>query len=424
MHYELAFSSPFDIALSVGALLLLALPGSLPLLGLTGLAAAGALFWHMPVMLHHHYFLGLTGLAVAGGVAACALGAERERALYAPLRWMTILLYGAAAFHKMNPDFLAPVTGCGAQYLSSAMHRLGLQPPSPELAALGAWAGLAVELAIPCLLLVRKTRVAGVLLGTAFHAGLALMGYPRFSALMLALLPLFIDLRGLAPFGRRLAPAWTALRYCVLAAAAGYAVWKQFAPAARVPVEWVGGLDQALTAAILALCLSAPLIVLAAKPGRPERRLLRMNRWAIAVPALMALSALSPYLGLSTLQSFSMYSNLVTEGGRGNHVLLGATPALFDYQSDLVQIRSSSIAELQRYAEEGWTMPWVRLVRLVHYHLGGSTPIRIEYVRGGRIYIVDDARADHALSAPLPWFERKILSFRPIEIEGPRLCTF
>jgi hypothetical protein len=45
----------------------------------------------------------------------------------------------------------------------------------------------------------------------------------------------------------------------------------------------------------------------------------------------------------------------------------------------------------------------------------GISGIRIAYLRDGPLRVVDDATKDPVLAAPLPWWQRHLLAFRPVD---------
>ena len=60
------------------------------------------------------------------------------------------------------------------------------------------------------------------------------------------------------------------------------------------------------------------------------------NQFAVLI---LFLFGFQNYLGLATAGTFSMFSNLETEGGKSNHILLRSNPfELFPYQKELVEI--------------------------------------------------------------------------------------
>ncbi len=425
VHFGYAFSSLPDLALTAGAYTLLAYPTSLPLLALTGAARAAALFGHMPLPYHHQALSGLTGLAICLGAVASARGADRERYLFAPLRWTAILLYLVTALHKMNPEFFSPETGCGLKFLRGTLGLFGLPGGSSAWAPLlGGMLGIAAELSLPLLLLYRRTRLAGVGLGALFHFTMAALGYARFSALMLSLLVLFVDvdrLERLVPRSRR---GLRLIRLGLLVGGFAFAFW-QVDPTGRLPEPPLWPLDLALTWLTLAACLAVAgaVAVVFLRGGAAGAVSLRLAPAAALVPALVLLAGLSPYVGLGTLHSFSMYSNLKTEGEHRNHAFLGSWLEVFGYQRDLVEIRSANVPELQDFADRRRTIPWLHFVRTVQRHAALAPRVSVAYFRGGQLRDVADAARDPELAAPLPFLERKLLGFRAIEIEGPRLCS-
>lgn len=130
--------------------------------------------------MNHHYLMALLAglLACLPAARALSLDARRGRVVPGPVPFWTVALlrfqlaivyvYGAVA--KLNPDWLA-----GEPMLSTLLRRAPEVPDialllPPWLLAQGiAWAGIAVDLAIPLLLLCRGTVGWGLALAVAFH---------------------------------------------------------------------------------------------------------------------------------------------------------------------------------------------------------------------------------------------------------------
>ena len=83
-------------------------------------------------------------------------------------------------------------------------------------------------------------------------------------------------------------------------------------------------------------------------------------RWKIiwAMPALLVLNGMSPYLGLKTETSFSMFSNLRTEGKQPNHLFVPSWIKLTALQDDLVEVSASDNRVLQDYANSKSLLPY------------------------------------------------------------------
>jgi len=103
-----------------------------------------------------------------------------------------LLVYAVAAVAKMNTGFFDPGISCAAEMFSRLpwSHSSFLDGSWRIVASI--WATVAVEVALPVLLAVRRSRMIGLVLGGAFHAVLALTGNVPFSALALALYVVFL----------------------------------------------------------------------------------------------------------------------------------------------------------------------------------------------------------------------------------------
>jgi hypothetical protein len=127
---------------------------------------------------------------------------------------------------------------------------------------------------------------------------------------------------------------------------------------------------------------------------------------------------------LKTVASYSMFSNLHTEGGETNHLLrmVNALQVL-PYERDVVTVVNVSAPRGSDVRAAGWmrerppqVVPWLELRRVAAlWRDVGLTGVRVEYIRDGAPHIVEDAEADPELSAPMPWWQRKLLAFRAVD---------
>ena len=278
------------------------------------------------------------------------------------LRLQAVLLYAAAALAKLNTGFLDPVTSCAGPLAA----QLAFFDPSllggrwhvaPAIAAtLIAEAGLAVTLAIP------RTRVIGVVAGAGFHAALALAGNVPFAAYAVALYVAFLS-PALLPRWR---VPWWGLALVLLAAR----------PAASVADP---AAVRDLLQVVLRIAVAAGLLVFAAGVLRRARgrrhapasgRLRSMQAAYVAAAMVLAVNAASPYLGLKTEASFAMFSNLQTEPGHWNHVLVPEAVRVFGAQDELVRIESATAVTLERRRRAGILMVRAELERYLRQHPG------------------------------------------------------
>lgn len=294
------------------------------------------------------------------------------------LRVSLIVLYAAAALAKMNPGYFDEQVSCAAAMVPGVVWFAPELIDAPWLLAPAGWSGLLVEVTLPLLLVAPRTRVAGLVLGTAFHLVLAFAGNVPFTSLILAFYVAFL------PPG-----ATTQMRHVALVRRPSWAgAWAWPAVIATLATLWVlGGIatDTEPTAqttavawgtrlVVLALVLAGAMLTLAVRRtpgrrGRPERLRLRLGHPAfVAGVALLVLNAASPYLGLKTESAFTMFSNLQTEAGDWNHAFVPEAVRVFGYQDELVTVTASNDPQLLRRTSRGTRMVRYELERYLRRH--------------------------------------------------------
>lgn len=458
--WSLWVETPASLALAVAATLVLATPGAL--LPLTGLFAAQV--WvvgrEMPHTSNHLLLSGIVGTLGLLAIGACYLrtrGAPDPGAVYRafapPARLILLIVFFVAGFDKLNADWFHPQVSCGAAFYKVVSTRVPFLPAGRWAESSTIIGAIAIELAVPFLLLSRRSRLVGILLALVFLYAVGISGFFNFAAITAALLALFAPsntgdllragceriafcarLRSLA----RSSPVRRA-RWLVLLVVSGVAIvvalsrpWAGYVaqpllvrelssgrrPAISYPFEagwWVYGLG--LAAALL----------FAIRSGSPRwptaRSLLAHPVPALAiVPVLALLNGVSPYLGLKTETSFAMFSNLRTET-TSNHLLVRRSIDVLGLQSDLVTIESSTDDQLQQIAERGYLLPLSELQAYVRARTQASGPdFAVTYARKGRRRSVERAGRDPELSRQGPVLARKLAVFRPVSAEGPNPC--
>jgi hypothetical protein len=380
-----------------------------------------------------HVFLTAT---IVGG---WLLAAARSRALPSAAAWLRafepalrlqlIVIYAWAFWHKLNVDFFDVDKSCGVELFRRVCERVPLieTPTAPWALHAAVWATVVVEGLLPVLLVPRRTRNVALVLGVGLHFVCGLSMFYDFSMTMLALLFLFapgdlaralsetpaLDLRARLGLGER---AWTALVTAV--AVAGILVSR----AVVTTMYNVFALAWWLLPIGFAIAGWTMLRRRLAQP--PARELLRVDPRMALFPALVLLNGACPYLGSKTETSFAMYSNLRTEGGVTNHLLLPRPLGLFGYQTDLVTIERSSDPELEELAREGLPVPfYVLRKRVWEAASAGATGIEVSYARGGRPFATSAAEREPDLNEAPSWFERKFLRFRKILPMDANVCA-
>ncbi|MFZ6002395.1 MAG: hypothetical protein ACOYXM_00535 [Actinomycetota bacterium] len=426
--------------LTIGIALALVRPGAV--LPLAVLAAGGLItMWEEAPLLGNHWLLaGFVNvailLAVGVGVARGRAGdrADLAHRLFPVARLCLVGFYMFAAFSKLNSAFFDRSVSCAVFFFRESTDSLGLGAVQLDGASWLEWVVIigtvAIELAIPVLLVVQRTRHAGVVLGLVFHAVLALdrtHQFFDFSAVLYALFVLFLPTSAGTWVAERIGSirARLALRGEGLAERVHLGLVAVPTVLSLLVVLDVATLDRGADigwwpwqgSAVLVIGMTGAFL---RQNGSPEPRYLRPHHLAFAVvPLLVVLNGLTPYLELKTGYGWNMYSNLRTVDGDSNHLLVRRTLPLTDEQSDLVEILSTSSPGLRHYAQADYALTWRQLRQFLAVH----PDVRISYRRGGRTVSLERASDDPELVDAAPEWREKVQLFRAIDLREPERCV-
>ena len=305
----------------------------------------------MPGVGSHRLLLLVVAVVVLAHLGVSTLRARRlpdpaaAVAQLAPfLRASLVVVYASSALAKLNGSFLDPTTSCAI-----GMAR-GVVWFAPGLVS-GPWFGPAailgtvlVEATLPVLLLTRRTRLVGLVVGAGFHVVLALAGNVPFSAVCLALyvafLPRDVVERWRPAPGPRVPVAGRGALVAVLAA--GWLVGAALGPVDPSPglLGRPSGLvsptlGTATRLVVVAAVAAGVVALVRSRRGAPEPPPERPAAWG-PVPVLgvvvLVINAMCPYLGLKTDTSFEMFSGLRTEPGAWNHLVVPEGVRVFGAQ--------------------------------------------------------------------------------------------
>ena len=386
-----------------------------------------------PMQSNHTIIKNFLLVAFLGSAAWHALRGSRWSDFFrdaAPVgRVLLLTMYFYGVFHKINEGFLDPSVSCAVVLWKAMPWPIHLLD-HPVIHYLAIYGTFAVEGVIVAMLLVRRWRHWGIILGVAFHGFIALSGfamYPAFSTLTIALHTLFLspeqaqrivrgeNYRGLIA-GLR---SWrgAVLLPTVMLLVAAFAIRRDFN---MVGLVWL---------ALAALIVGAILF-----PGKPvdhepvpasssEGALLWSRlTWLNAVSVLFFLSCALPYVGLKTAQTVNMFANLRLEGGLNNHLIMRALPMPFGYLDDLVEIREATGDRLMQAAARG-------KYGMVYYHLlhrlDRAPDAKVSFVRNGTLYEGQSAATlaeDISKTLHPAWF-RKWFHFQWVPLANPPKCS-
>ncbi|WP_205499833.1 hypothetical protein [Rufibacter psychrotolerans] len=336
-----------------------------------------------------------------------------------------IVLYFYAVFHKLNTGFLDTEFSCAVRFLLVQNNYYNILPSDKSLLILNIYATLVIESLIPLMLCIRKTRYLGILLGLVFHFIIAynpINGFYDFSAFVFALYFLFTS----NSFSNKIYTLYTkAIRRkvalknqllqfnlvnfilftfsIVFVLMLIYIYNKAFQDYFRHIIWTTFGLGY-ITVFILSM------------RGREkeEPKTFSVAHYSLLlIPIIVFVNGLCPYLGLKTESSYAMFSNLRTENGITNHLLVPASLQIFDYQKDVVEIVSSTEYHLQKKADEKKLVPYFQFRRFVRM----ERPEYVEYIRNGKraTFELSKASASHELFQKSNYFLEKVMYYRDFE---------
>ena len=434
-------SSWGQAVLALAAGLVLWRPGSVGPLTLLALAGVVTLWLEAPVLGNHWLLAGFVNVAILMAVGAGALRRrwsdrlDLANRLFPIARLCLLGFYAFASFAKLNSGFLDRATSCAVFYFDESTSSVGLGSlqlgGAPWLQLAVIVGTIAVEVSIPVLLVVRRTRHLGVVVGLVFHAVLAVdhsHQFFDFSAILAALFVLFLPPS---------AGVWVAER-------TGSARARLALVDARLPnvIHGAGAVIPVLAALAVAadrvdarealdlgwwpwqlwalVCVVATLRYLDQQPPPPSPRSLRPHHALfLLVPLLVVANGLTPYLELKTGFGWNMYSNLRTVDGESNHLVVRRTFPLTAEQSDLVEILDSDDPGLLRYAASDHALTW----RQLRTYLADHPEVRIRYRRGYDVVGLQHASNRPELVAPVPTWREKVQLFRAVDLRSPERCV-
>ena len=351
------------------------------------------------------------------------------------LRLSALTLYFLTFWHKLNLDFLQSANSCAVKYFER------LADSVPLTAELISWLppgamimmALVAEGLIFVLLASKRLWFGALLVGGIFHLSTAIIGFRNFSALMLALYFLFIPpvaqkkiIESLTNFIKKVAGK----KYSLLG---GLQVWASGYFAIRLLAIYHIPFSSTLLTAAWVILVGFVLVFVAvtivkhklyrhyiSAPFKPTQV------WYLLIPLLLLLNGLTPYLGLKTTTAFSMFSNLRTEGGITNHIIMPTNILKIRYQQDLVEIIATNDPILQKdVIDSNRLIVWHMLQRHIRERTNeGVTGIFLDYVKDNQRQVTTAAEVDPALNAKESILERKLLHFRLVDTQSPTNCQW
>lgn len=396
------------------------------LMGLLGLLLAEVVA-SMPDVSNHQIPVAVLGLTVIPWWLVLRwrspAAANDPALLYAQvapyLRVAFVVTWLVAALSKLNSGFFDPAGTCSVWILESIP---GVSVP-PLLAPAVIGGAVAVELAIPLLLLAPRTRPLAVLLGLGFHLVSAFAGHSTYSGFAWSFYLLFLPPTTIARavvLARKAVPqrvravlaatahAWPTLLVLGVAWWLGHTLMPESLQsparnwgAALVCTAWMCWCGWLLFR-IRRHWLHAP---------GPRLSMRVHNPLMLVGIALLVSTAAMPYLGLKSQAALTMFSNLRTEPGHWNHLLVPEAVRIFGWQDGEVRYLGSDDPALDaKIAANGRDHTVLLDLRLLVDEFPNAT---VRYTLDGIQRVAAPLATDPVLGAPTSATQEWFAAMRP-----------
>ena len=159
----------------------------------------------------------------------------------------------------------------------------------------------------------------------------------------------------------------------------------------------------------------------------------KMPKLMLFFPLFLLTFGFSPYLGLGTAGTFSMFSNLKTEGSTSNHLLLSQNPfKIFKYQEDTVKFyvafseknNQKFYLDLNNRRFAGNSLPLVEFKKSIYNWTKNNEKVSMMFKYQGKAYPTRDIVNDPTWKTSKRNWEMKLMNFRLISSVEPNECSW
>ena len=341
-----------------------------------------------------------------------------------------VATYFMSAVHKLNFDFFDSQFGCTTWMYSKANNwlNLGIIESMPQwffTISPYIYVGVLFSATI-ALLLPGLYRAMGLITLFSLHSFLAFIGFADFSSICFSFYVLFIPKK-----------IWNK-------SFKGYRLWN-FMPVEKWYSCWafLMALFTALSfrfslferthyQGLFLLVGVFPLAYLFVRSlkdkkskyfWKTQKSLLSGVKWKALVPAvLIVVFALSPYMGLRSKGTFTMFSNLKVEGGSNNHILIPQWD-LFPFLKNIVWIKRLDGQQGPSYGLNEIDFRRQVMVDYEERWLKQKKPLSVVIDYQGKEYIYKNVFVEDLWIQELPWYIY-FLDFRSIQVDqnNPNRC--
>ena len=328
-------------------------------------------------------------------------------------------MYFFGVYHKLNTDFFNPTVSCAVE-LSKPIASIIGQEDNMTLNWIPIYLTFFVETIAMVGLIFQRYRKLGLAVSIPFHIVIGFTGYAfymDFSTIVLAMYSLNINNYSLerikAFYERRFKPYW--IKKTISLIPLGFAIGLFI----YVTILCQGVCSYRSFMPIFAFySIPISLILVFSKNVKKEGWKKSKSGLLFLIPIAFFLNGLSPYLGLKTESSISMYSNLYVEGRTTNHFFHGVFPGFWNYSDEVITVIESNDNRLRegeafvRYDFDRRLLNLQNVKVTVQSNLK-KTPQQISAIEGNW----KNTYADSS------WIMKKFLLFKPVDYSRPKVCS-
>tara|TARA_B100000686_G_scaffold301492_1_gene336833 strand:+ start:249 stop:1682 length:1434 start_codon:yes stop_codon:yes gene_type:complete len=271
------------------------------------------------------------------------------------LRWSLIIVYFFTGFHKLNYDFLFSEYSCANWYHTKLLFNITNQiiKPYPEfIYIISPFLVVILEITESIGLMFRRTQLIGLYSFILLHIYLSLGGFIDFAAVCISLMIAFIPSKSYQKhqhvFSQEINLLFVKIDrlYFYVLGLISIGIIVFFERTFNIIqsnnhriIVFISGLLFILNLAYFSWYFIQKVCKERIFVWQAENLFYKIPIQVYSFMALLLFQGSQNYLGLSTAGTFSMFSNLRTEGGSSNHLILKHNPIeIFDFQKDLVYI--------------------------------------------------------------------------------------
>jgi len=329
-------------------------------------------------------------------------------AISALASWGLILAYYISAFHKLNTGYFDIQNSCAVVFTQEILS-FKLSPFAAGLVICGS---LLLEVLIPSLLIFKRTRDLGLLIGICFHTLLSFHSDHFIFHFSFLALVLYV------PFFSENFIDYIKNMYLKINKKLFFQI--------NILIVSIGLFFPFYLFILLAVVLGMTYaFVYFSQVSNIRRKSLNFSLMVLPYGLLIVLNGMSPYLGLKTQTDFSMFSNLRSFGNENNHILMPPMP-IANYQTDVVKIIDSDHSEFRFYI--GMWINRLDFHRLIHRTTKiGSHDFYLVYKYQGTTQHAmnpEELLTFLAKNSSYNLFEYWFLKFKPILKDRPSMCLW